>query len=167
MMAMGANEYPSLVSCMGGNLVNTDATPCIDDGPCGPRRDVADTHLINVQFPSGVMLFLASGTANELGVEDIIRGHRANLSLGGGKLTLNPERPYVDEIDPIDETPEQPEHNHAAHLENFFDATRGQAELNTGVELAVQIQVVVSMAVKSYRERKTVRFDPRRRKMKT
>jgi predicted dehydrogenase len=167
MMAMGVNEYPSLVSCMGGNLVNTDATPCIDDEPCGPRRDVADTHLVNVQFPSGVMLFLVSGTANERGVEDIIRGHKANLSLGGGKIVLDPERPYVDDIDGIDETPEQAEHNHAAHLKNFFDATRGEAELNTGVELAVQIQTVVSMAIKSFKDKKTVRFDARSRKMKT
>jgi predicted dehydrogenase len=167
MMAMGVNEYPSLVSCMGGNLANTDASLCGDDEPCGPRREVADTHLVNVQFPSGVMLFLVGGTANERGVEDMIRGHKANLSLGGGKIVLDPERPYVDDIDGIDETAERPEHGHANHLRNFFEATRGNEELNTPVELATQIQTVVSMAIKSYRERKMVRFDARRRKMRT
>ena len=167
MMAMGVNEYPSLVSCMGGNLANTDSTLCEDDKPCGPPREVADTHLVNVQFPSGVMLFLVSGTANERGIEDMIRGHKANLSLGGGKVVLDPERPYVDDIDRIDETVEEPEHNHANHLRNFFEAMRGNEELNTPVELATQIQTVVSMAIKSYRERKMVRFDARSRKMKT
>ena len=166
MMAMGIDEYPSLVSAMGGNLVNTDASICNAGQPCGPRREVADLHLVNVQYPSGVMLFLVSGTANERGIEDMIRGHKADLSLGGGKVVLDPERPYVDEIDRIDETPEQPEHNHANHLRNFFETLRGEAELNTPTELAVQIQTVVSMAIKSYRERKMVRFETRSRKMK-
>ena len=40
-----------------------------DGQPFGERREVGDTFLITVQFPSGVMLFLASGTANERGIK--------------------------------------------------------------------------------------------------
>ncbi len=174
MMAMGLDEYPKQVSMFGGNLLDTDRGPDPETGkPYGARREVADTHTALVEFPSGVMLFLATTTSNERGVEDIVRGNKANLVLGGSKVLLEPERPYVDEVDREDvDIPEAKvenawQRNHANHVRNFFDATRGNAEQHCPLELACQVQAVVSCLEKSYREQKTVKYDPRRRKMHT
>ena len=125
LMAMGVEEYPASVSCMGGNLAETDRGPGPDGKPYGERRDVGDTHLVTVQFPSGVMLFVASSTANERGVEDLIRGQKANLLMGGGKLVLEPERPFSDEVERKEEDFPESKEVHAQHVRNFFDALRG------------------------------------------
>jgi predicted dehydrogenase len=174
MMAMGLREYPKQVSCMGRNLLDADRGPNPVTGqPWGERREVADTHVVIVEFPSGAMLFLATTTSNERGVEDVIRGNKANLSLGGGKVLLEPERPYVDEIEredlsPVPDTREDAlARNHANHVRNFIQGIRGTAPLHCPVDLACQVQTVVSMAEKSYREGRRVRFDPARRKMRT
>jgi predicted dehydrogenase len=166
MMAMDLNEYPKSVSCAGGNLCDTDRGPGKDGKPYGERRDVADLQLVLVEFPSGVTLFLASGTANERGVEDVIRGQKANLTLGGGKVVVEPERPYADEIERKDDTPPEPEFGHANHVRNFLEALRGSEKLNAPVELGVRVQTVVSMAEKAYREGTLVRFDPASRKIR-
>jgi len=172
MFAMGLNQYPRQVSCMGANLLDTDHGPNPATGkPWGERREVADTHVLIVEFPNGVTLFLATSTSNERGIEDVIRGNRANLVLGGGKVVLEPERPYVDELERADLSPPEDlredagARSHAQHVINFIRATRGTAAPNAPVELACQVQAVVSMAEKAYRERALVRFDPQTQKM--
>ena len=165
LMAMGIEEYPATVSCMGGNLAETDRGPGPDGQPYGERRDVGDTHLVTVQFPSGVMLLVASGTANERGVEDLIRGQKANLLMGGGKLVLEPERPFSDEVERKEEEFPESKEVHAQHVLNFFQGLRGTAPLHCPIEDGVRIQAIVSMAEKSYRERRMVRFDAEARKM--
>jgi predicted dehydrogenase len=165
LMAMGVEEYPATVSCMGGNLADTDQGPGPDGKPYGEKRDVGDTHLVTVQFPSGVMLLVASGTANERGVEDLIRGQKANLLMGGGKLVLEPERPFSDEVERKEEEFPESKEVHAQHVLNFFQALRGTAPLHCPIEDGVRIQAIVSMAEKSYRENRMVRFDAAARKM--
>lgn len=165
LMAMDLKEYPETVSCLGGNLAETDRGPGPDGKPYGERREVGDTVLVTVQFPSGVMLFLASGTSNERGVEDVIRGQKGNLLLGGGKLVLEPERPFSDEIERKEETFEETKEVHARHVRNFFEALRGNEPLHCPIDDGVRVQTIVSMAEKSYREKTSVRFDPARRKV--
>jgi predicted dehydrogenase len=167
LMAMGVDEYPQSVTCLGGNLADTDRGPGPDGHPPGERREVGDTQLVTVQFPSGVLLFLASGTANERGVEDVIRGQKANLLLGGAKLVLEPERPFSEEIDRKEETFPESDEVHARHVRSFFQAQRGAEPLNCPIEMGIRIQVVVSMIEKSYREGRMVHFDPAARKMRT
>jgi len=87
--------------------------------------------------------------------------------LGGDKLVLEPERPFSDDVERKDESPEAPETRHANHIKNFLDATRGNGALNCPIEMGVQVQTVVSMAERSYREGKQFRFEPARRKMTT
>jgi predicted dehydrogenase len=167
MLAMNLNEFPKTVSCIGGNLCDTDKGPNKDGKPNGERRDVADTQLALVEFASGVMFFLASTTSNERGVDDVIRGPKANLTLGGNKLVLEPERPFSDEIERKDERPEEPTTTHANHVRNFLEAMRGNGVLNCPIEMGTQVQTVVSMAEKAYREGTQVHFDVQRRKMTT
>jgi predicted dehydrogenase len=158
MLAMNVIEFPKTVSCVGGILCNTD------EGN-GEVRDVADATMMMVEFPSGTMIFLAGATVNERGLEDVIHGQKANLLFGGGKLQLQPERPFTDEIEAKDETPEGPGESYARHHKNLIECIKNGQEPNCGIELGVRVQTIVSLAERSYRKAKTYHFDASRRKV--
>ena len=157
-LAMGITEFPKSVSCVGGIL-------CDSDKGNGEPRDVADTTMVMVEFPSGTMIHLAGSTVNERGIEDVIRGQKANLLFGGGKVQIQPERPFVDEIEAKDETPPDSGESHAKHQKNFIDALRKNKAPNCDIELGVRVQTIVSMAEQSYRKGKMIHFDSARLKM--
>jgi predicted dehydrogenase len=158
MLAMDLGEFPRTVACLGGTLCDTDTGN-------GEPREVADTTMLTVEFPSGSMIFLAGSTVNERGIEDMIRGQKANLYFGGGKVQLQPERPYVDEIDASDETPPDSGETHAKHQKNFIDSLRNEVQPSCDVELGLRVQTVVSLAEESYRKGRMVHFDPLKRKL--
>jgi predicted dehydrogenase len=158
MLAMGLNEYPKSVSCVGGILCDTDKGH-------GEPRDVADTTMAMVEFPSGTQIFLAGATTNERGVEDVIRGQKANLLLGGLKVQIQPERPFVDEIEAKDETPPDSGETHAKHQKNLIDALRKNVAPSCDIELGIRVQTVVSLAEQSYRRGKTMHFDAAKRRV--
>jgi predicted dehydrogenase len=164
-LAMDIEEFPRSVSCMGGDLCHTDAGPDAAGKPFGEPREVADTSLMMVEFPSGIMLFLAGSTTNERGVEDIIRGQKGNLTLGGGRLQFAPERPFVEERDARDETPPDSGESHVKHMRNFLESIRTNTPANCNEDLGLRVQTIVSMAELAYRKQKLVRFDERTRKI--
>jgi predicted dehydrogenase len=165
MLAMDIDEYPARVACMGSDMVHTDKGPGPDGKPYGEPREVADTTLMMVEFPSGKMIFLAGSTTNERGVDDVIRGHKANLLAGGTKLMLQPERPYVDEIEASDETPEGSGESHLKHMRNFVESMRANTQPNCDIELGTKVQTIVSMAEAAYRQKKQVTFDEARKRL--
>jgi predicted dehydrogenase len=158
MLAMDLNEFPRTVACLGGILCDTDKGN-------GEPREVADTTMVVAEFPSGSMIHLAGSTVNERGVEDIIRGQKANLFFGGGKVALQPERPFVDELEASDETPPDSGESHAKHQKNFIESLRNNVPPNCDIELAIRVQTVISLAEESYRKGWMVRFDPLKRSL--
>lgn len=158
MLAMALNEFPKSVSCHGGILLDTDKGR-------GEPREVADTTMMTVDFPSGAMIFVAGATVNERGIEDMIRGQKGNLLFGGGKVQIVPERPFVDEVEAKDETPPNAGETHQKHQKNFIDALRANKAPNCDIELAVRVQAVVSMAEESYRKSRMMHFDANKRRM--
>ena len=158
MFAISLNEYPDTVACMGSNL-------CDYDKGNGEPREVADTTAAIVRFPSGAIINLVGSTVNEHGMEDVIRGQKANLLLGGTKVQVQPERPFVDEIEAKDETPPDSGETHAKHQKNFIDSLRNNTAPNCDIELALRVQTILSMAEMSYRSGKMLRFDATRRKI--
>jgi predicted dehydrogenase len=163
LIAMDVLEFPKTVTCIGGNLCDTDKGPGPDGKPFGERREVADTTLSTIQFPSGVMIVLAGATTNERGIEDIIRGQRADLIFGGGRLQLLPQRPFVDEIEGNDETPPDAGETHAKHMRNFIVSMRGNVQPNCHIDLGIRVQTLVTMAEVSYRKGRSVTFDEKTR----
>jgi predicted dehydrogenase len=163
LIGMDLLEYPKTVNCIGGNLCDTDKGPGPDGRPFGERREVADTTMATIQFPSGVMIFLAGATTNERGIEDLIRGQRADLLLGGGQLQLLPQRPFVDEIEGRDETPPDAGETHARHMRNFIVSMRENVPPNCHIELGIRVQTIVTMAEVSYRKGRSVTFDEKSR----
>lgn len=165
LLAMDIKGYPSRVSCMGGDLVGTDKGPGPDGKPWGETREVADTTLMMVEFPSGQMIFLAGATANERGVDDVIRGSKANLLAGGTKLLLQPERPYTDEIEASDESMPDSGESPVKHMRNFIQSMRANTQPNCGIELGMRVQTIVSMAQTAYRQKRQVGFDEARKRL--
>jgi predicted dehydrogenase len=165
MLAMNINEFPKSVTCIGSDMCHADARLAPDGRPFGERRDVPDTTMMMVEFPSGVSILLAGSTVNERGLEDVIRGSKANLTMGGNRLQVAPERPFVDEIDARDETPADAGESHVKHMRNFLESIRADVPTNCSEDLGIRVQAVVSMAELAVRKQKLVRFDERKREM--
>lgn len=98
-------------------------------------------------------------------LEDVIRGTKANLTMGGNRLQVAPERPFVDEIDARDETPPDAGEPHVKHMRNFLESIRADARPNCSDDLGIRVQTVVSMAELAFRKGRQVRFDERKREM--
>lgn len=146
MIAIGP-EYPKRVTCL-GTIV------------CQPDREVADNTQMLVEFPSGSTMVLAGSTCNEKGLEDLIRGNKATIYFGGNKIDIRPERPYTDEIDPMQEQVEGPDGSIEDHWTSFFNAIRTGSKPSCDIELATKVQVIVSLGEQSWKEGKTMNFDP-------
>ncbi len=165
MLAMNLNEFPKSVSCVGSDMCHADSKPGPDGQPNGAPRDVPDTTLMMVEFPSGISIILAGSTVNERGLEDVIRGTKANLTMGGSRLQVVPERPFVDEIEGRDETPVDAGETHVKHMRNFLNSIRADVPTNCNEDLAIRVQTIVSMAEAACRRQKQVRFDERKREI--
>jgi predicted dehydrogenase len=153
MLALAIDEFPQTVACVGGTLCDTDRGR-------GEPRDVADTTMMMVGFPCGTQIFLAGSTVNERGVEDVIRGQKANLLLGGLKVEVQPERPFTEEVEARDVTPSDSGETHAKHQKNFIEALRNNVPPSCDIELGIRVQTIVSLAEQSYRKGKMMHFDP-------
>ena len=165
MLAMNLQEYPKSVACIGSDMCHADAKLGPDGQPYGERRDVADTTMMMVEFPSGASIVLAGSTVNERGLEDVIRGPKANLTMGGNRLQIVPERPYADEIEARDETPPDAGETHIKHMRNFLVSMRNNTPANCNAEVGVRVQAIVSMAETAVRKQRLARFDPRKREI--
>jgi len=165
MLAMNLNEFPKSVTCIGSDMCHADAQFGPDGAAFGERRDVPDTTMMMVEFPSGVSIVLAGSTVNERGLEDVIRGTKANLTMGGNRLQVVPERPFVDEVEGRDETPPDAGETHVKHMRNFLQSIRTNTAPNCSEDLAIRVQTVVSMAEAALRKQKLVRFDERKREI--
>ncbi len=140
-------------------------------GQYNPRshkdRDVADVVFVNVDFmgPKGPFsVILAGSTENQYGLEDVIRGQKGSILLGGNRLELRPERPFADEIDA--ETINIGGERIEPHHQNFFDCIRSRKATNCDAELGARVQLTIAMAERAYRENKCLTFDPKSMKLK-
>ena len=158
MIAMDIDEWPKRVACLGQNICHTDKGH-------GEERDVADFTMMVAEYPSGAQIYLLGSTVNERGIEDMIRGSKANLYFGGGKVQVRPERPYTDEIEESDEPVVGPGEDHREHHKNLINCIRDGGTPTCNIELATRVQTVVSLAEMSYRQSKMANFDPQMRKV--
>ncbi len=139
-------QFPRKVTAVGGIYVH-------------PDRDVADTVAITVQFEDFTMI-VAGSTCNEVGLEDLIRGHYGNLYIGGNSIRLTPERIYADEFDPIEERPEPALTNsHMIHVEEWLKSMRSRKQPTWGVEPTYKVMTTIAMAEQAYLEGRAVEFD--------
>jgi hypothetical protein len=166
MLATGNPQFPVRVAAVGSRKFNTDLKK--DGRPVDKnteyQRDVQEIIQLIAEFPAGYVMHITSSTVNEQGTQEMIRGHHATLTMAGNKVELKPERPFADEIDP--ETSERfPGENIPNHHKNWFAAIRGQEQPNAGIELAVRVQTVISLAEMSDRLGTMCYFNEKTRKV--
>ncbi len=154
MLATGNPEFPSRVVSTGTRKISTD-------------RDVTDNTQLLAEFPSGLTLIVTSSSVSEYGLPDVIRGHHARLEFGGNRVNLVPERPFADELDPEEFTNLQPGESVPEHEKDFFNSIRENRQPNAGIDLAVRVQAVISMAEMSERLNVACLFDEKTRKITT
>lgn len=115
---------------------------------------------LNVEFEGGHTMVVAGSTANELGLETVIRGHKANLYLGGRQLLLRPERVYADEIDERTIDGEDGGDEQDQMRIHWLQAIRSKAPPASSVELGAKVMVAVDLATRSLWEGSAFGFDP-------
>ncbi len=115
---------------------------------------------INIEFEGGHTMIVAGSTANEVGLETMVRGHRANLYIDGRRLTLRPERIYAEEVEEY--TFEGPDLGNTQDLLrlHWLDCMRSRGRPVSDVELGTRVMVVVDLATRSLWEGKAFAFDP-------
>lgn len=162
LIATGNPEFPNKVVSLGNKKINTDRNT-----PNTYERDVPENVQLIAEFPSGYQLMVTSGTVNEQGLPDLIRGHHATLYFGGGRVELRPERPFVDEVDPETHSNLTPGESVSAHEADFWDAIRNNRQPNANIEVAIRVQTVISLAEMAERLNLACVFDEKTRKITT
>lgn len=144
-------QQPVSVSAQGGIYVHHD-------------RDVPDTFHFLADYPGNYTLFVAGSTANEQGVNTMIRGHEATMYTDeNNSFDIRPERPYAEEMEPIHEEGMGVADDQQLHRENWIECIRSRETPNCGPELALAGMITVGLAEDSYRGKATMLWDPETR----
>lgn len=174
MLATGKPEFPTRVTSIGTKSVHTDRLT-----PGTPERDVAEHVQLMAEFPSGLLITISSSTVNAKSPGFVIYGHQATLEIGdsGDKLQMVPERSFADEFEGLTENERKElgidpikgmQHEDIrVHEKNWFDCIRSGKQPNAGIDLAIRVQTVISLAEMSDRLKITCLFDEKTRKIKT
>lgn len=117
---------------------------------------------LQIQFEDGHTMIVAGSTCNEVGLETMIRGHKANLYLGGRHCELRPERIYVDEVDRKTVHCEDIGNDQDQLRLNWLSCMRSRKQPESGVELGTKVMVAVDLATRSIWEGSAFEFDPER-----
>ena len=159
MLATGNPEFPLRVACIGTRKVETDKLT-----PDTRLRDSPEIAQLIAEFPSGMVMHITSSTVNEVGTQEMIRGHKATLTMAGNLVQLKPERPFTEEIDPETSEAFAPE-SIPVHHKNWFDCIRSGKAPNANIDLAIRVQTVISLGEMSDRLKMTCSFDEKTRKI--
>jgi predicted dehydrogenase len=160
-------QYPYKVMSGGGNYVFKD------------EREVPDTFHLIAEYAKEHSVVLTSSMANSQHIPGLIRGHEGTIimvdhGMFEGRtdhITLKPERRIVgknaeykqkygfddkleDKVVPVDTKDSM-----STHVANFLECMRTRQKPTLDVETAACAQVLITMAVQSFRQGKVLFFD--------
>ena len=161
-LATGNPEFPKRVVSIGTKNVHTDRNT-----PNTPERDVPEHVQLLAEFPSGALITITCSTVNDKSPGFVIYGHKASLEIGnlGERLNLIPQRDFTEDIDAIDMAGLQPAEDIRVHEKNWFESIRANKQPNAGIDLAIRVQTVISLAEMSERFKTACLFDEKTRKV--
>ena len=174
-VSWGEAQFPYRVMA-GGNISTFKNLP---EDSKRPDREVPDTFHLIAEYAKGHSVVLSSSMANSQHIPGLIRGHGATLTMvEHGRfegfspfITLKAEKQrgkfIVPELEakfegkdeikiPVVDNPTMP-----THVGNFLDCMRSRQKPTLDVETAARAQVLISLAVMSYREGRVLYFDER------
>ena len=114
---------------------------------------------ITVQFEKEHTLEVLGSTCNATGIETLIRGHRANLFLGGNNCDLKPEQAYAEEVEGQTAKFESVSDQDLLRM-NWLHCIRTREPCHSPVELATKVMVIVDLATRALWEGHTLGFSP-------
>ncbi len=164
----GEPQFPSKVMAAGGFFTfQPGETP----------GEVPDSFHLLAEYPKGHSMVRSSSMANSQHIPGMIRGHEGTIVMvdhggfedGIDHIILRPEKHIItDEYKakfgaeekriPI-EVPNDEEDWMQTHVTNFLDCMRSRKKPTLDVETAAHTQVLIWMAVQSYREGHVMYFD--------
>jgi predicted dehydrogenase len=160
-------QYPSKVSASGGKYVFND------------EREVPDTFHLIAEYSEGHSLVLSSSMGNSQHIPGLIRGHEGTLIMVEHgqferytpNLIVRPElvriqgqpdkAPFADYKFGRDEIkiPVEQSDMMQLHIGNFLQCMRTREKPHLDVETAAHAQIVINLAVESYREGRVKYWD--------
>lgn len=159
-----------------GDLLVHEVTPlymALENAVGWPTRVVASgSHMVdkemenhdlvnlNVTFESGHQMIIAGSTCNEVGIENLIRGHEANIYLNSRHCDLRPTRPFVDMIDPRRIECADIGNDQDKLRLDWFRVMRTREEPDSNVERGTRVMAMVDLAAKSIWTRRAWELDP-------
>jgi predicted dehydrogenase len=148
-------EYPWRVNAGGGLYVEKDG------------RDIPDTFLMTVDYPSEFSIFLVSTLTNDAGIPDRVYGKHGTMELGGEPLLrfngdFGPEFRAANGGKEEIRIPLEPRRDQVG---NFLDVIRGGGPLHCNAELGAATMVAIKLAVESYRQKKTMLWDTEKERL--
>ena len=170
-------QFPHNVMASGGIYVFKD------------EREVPDTFHLMAEYPEqGHSLVLSSSMANSQHIPGLIRGHEGTIIMvdhgmfesATESILLKPETRRVRENGQVTRKPLFPESKAGteeqkiavdqydvmqAHVNNFLDCIRSRQKPHLDVETGACAQVLITMAVDSYRQGKVLYFDEKKWKV--
>lgn len=156
-------QFPRKVMAGGGIYVFKDT------------REVPDTFHLIAEYAKGHSVVLTSSMANSQHIPGLIRGHKGTIVMVDhgmfegetDHITLKPERHVIGEddaykakfgTDPI-AIPVDQEDSMKTHVRNFLECIHTRQKPTLDVETAARAQVLITMAVMSYRQGRVLYFD--------
>jgi predicted dehydrogenase len=124
-------------------------------------REVPDTFMTTVDYPSNHSVVLIASMANDVGIPEAIRGHEGTIFFEGDELILRYQKEIVGEKEEV-RIKSRRSGGAYEHLENFFACVADRKEPACPPLLAYKVQVAINMAVISYREGNTTYWHRRR-----
>lgn len=122
-------------------------------------REVPDTVSVSLQQPEEIHVTWVSGQGNnQPGTGESLLGTNGSI-LRGSQVRYVPQK--LNRPDGTEMAGKTTHFPHA-HMQNFFDAIRGDAEPNCPFEVGYRVSIACRMAVESYHQWRTIRWDAER-----
>ena len=121
-------------------------------------REVPDTMSVSMEHEEELLYTWDSGFGNDqLRVTEDVLGSNGTISHTPQTIKYYPQKVNRrDGNEMTGVTRADPK----AHMQNFFDSIRGAAQPNCPFEIGFRVAIACRMAVESYRQKRTVRWDP-------
>lgn len=147
-------EQPVRVNASGGLYIEKDG------------RDIPDTFLLTADFPSEFSVFLVSTLTNDTQIGDRIYGKHGTLDVDA--TTLKANGAFGEEFQKANGGQSEAKLETSPRRDmvgNFVDVIRGGGPLHCNVDLGCATMITIKLAVESYRQRKTMLWDPKTEKL--
>jgi predicted dehydrogenase len=129
---------------------------------------------LQIEFEREHTMIVVGSTANELGLERIVHGHKGNLYVGGRDALIRPEQLWVDEVDEREIPAPEPTVINGREIRgeqnllrlHWLDCIRSREAPISDIQLGTQIMVIVDLATRSLWEGGAFEFDLGRQKVR-